>query len=73
MPRPDDGARCSNCGHPFGSHYMTFDGRHFGCQSPTSGRTNAAVCRCPGYMTFWRPEAEQYRAITGNVEGEVVG
>lgn len=42
--RPSDSAPCQTCNHPFGEHYLTFNGNASGCTHD--------LCICEGF--YWR-------------------
>jgi hypothetical protein len=46
---------CDRCGHPRGSHYITFNGQTLGCSEVDASNEGAEPCGCYGF--FPRPEA----------------
>jgi len=57
IDRPKDSDPCANerCGHPFGDHYLSHDGKTSGCSvdlnDPEKPMTGGLVpCKCTGFL-----------------------
>jgi hypothetical protein len=58
--KPPDSASCGDeaCGHTFGAHFVTFDGKNLGCSVKDEGpRGDTYPCECDGYAIVhrWAP------------------
>lgn len=59
--RPKDSDPCGRCGHPFGGHFTTNDGKKGGCSyrhdDQRDGVTDCPPSMCDGYVTIirWAP------------------
>lgn len=61
VQRPDDNARCSDCTHTFGVHFVSADGKVFGCSVKESVRSPSSrmyACVCSGFAVrvIWGPK-----------------
>ena len=53
IDRPANTDTCAGerCGHPFGEHYVAYDGVQTGCSHVSNDqRDGGAACRCEGFL-----------------------